>query len=185
MRCVGLDLSLSSTGIATSHDSHRIRTSEDWPMLRRLRVIRRGVETACRGADAIVVEGPSFGSRFGKSHERAGCWWLVVERLEAVTTAGIAVIPPKSLKVFAVGNGNAEKAEVVRAARYHFGDRIQGDDTADATFCAAAGYAALGEPLVQLPPEHTRGLASLVWLRPCDLASVRFRDAARALGGAR
>jgi hypothetical protein len=150
-------------------------------MLRRLRVVRRGVETACRGADAIVLEGPSFGSRFGKSHERAGCWWLVVERLEAVTTAGIAVIPPASLKMLATGNGNASKDEVVAAARYHLGNRISGPDEADASWAAAAGHAALGQPLVQLPPEHTRGLASLVWIRPCDPVAV----AARALGGRR
>lgn len=150
-------------------------------MLRRLRVIRRGVETACKGADAIVVEGPSFGSRFGKSHERAGLWWVTIERLEAVTTAGIAVIPPASLKMFATGNGNASKDEVVAAARYWFGDRIGGPDEADASWAAAAGHAALGQPLVRLPPEHTRGLASLVWIRAADPVAT----AARALGGRR
>jgi crossover junction endodeoxyribonuclease RuvC len=185
VKVLGIDPSLTGSAVATAHDSARIPTPDSWPILRRMRVVRSRIERAAMDADVIVIEGPAFNAKFGKPHERAGLWWLLVERLEAVTTAGIAVLPIQSLKIYATSDGGADKAKVAQAARWHFGDRIASDDEADATWCAAAGHAALGQPLVQLGPEHTRGLASLTWIRDYDAPAARLRYAAQALGGAR
>jgi crossover junction endodeoxyribonuclease RuvC len=185
VKVLGVDPSLTGSAVATAHDSARIPTPEGWPILRRMRVIRSRVERAAMDADVIVIEGPAYAAKFGKPHERAGLWWLLVERLEAVTTAGIAVLPIQSLKIYATSDGGAEKPKVTAAARWHFGDRIGSDDEADATWCAAAGHAVLGQPLIHLPSEHTRGLAALTWVREPDRAALKLRDARRALGGVR
>lgn len=187
LRVVGLDISLTSTGVATDRWCDRIVTSSDWPTLRRLRTIRKGVGERVRGADAVVLEGLAYAAVGGKHHERSALWWLIVERLDATLDAGvgIAAIPPASLKVYATGNGRADKAEVIQAARWHFGDRVSGPDEADATWLAAAGHAALGQPVVALPVEHTRALTALTWIRPCDAAERRLQAARRALGAPR
>ncbi len=79
-RVVGLDLSLSSTGVATiqggligTHALHPKSTGHQ-----RMEFLRSQIALACLHADLIVVEGPSFGSpssRSAATTTRRYLWW--------------------------------------------------------------------------------------------------------------
>lgn len=158
---VGLDLSLTCTGLS---DGHNIRVIK--PLKRtgvdRLRYIRDQVLLAADsyGPDLICVEGPSYNSKGGHEHERGGLWWIVAEQLEL--SYQVAVIPPATLKKYATGKGNAGKDEMIVAACKRFPWFNGGNDEADALFLAAIGYEHLGAPLVEMPAINRSSLAA-VW----------------------
>ena len=88
-RVMGIDLSLTSTGIALASEGSmvgltRIQTTgkrADTLVQRRNRLygitmkIRDLVHTY--SPDLVVIESPSYGSQ----HDRSGLWWLVVDRI--------------------------------------------------------------------------------------------------------
>lgn len=189
MKIVGVDLSLTSTGLATSGDSHRIETTNAWPITLRQNHIALKVAKACADADAVVLEvlPPANKMRFTALYsERAGLYWMVRAKLEEQlpSRAGLGLLDVKNLKLYATGDGGADKAKVVEAARWHWGNYLS-DDEADAKWLAAVGHHVLGDPIAALPPEHTRALSALTWIRPPDPAAIRLRQARRALGAAR
>jgi len=160
-RVVGLDLSLTSTGIAVNPLDGRIdvqkikstgKKTDSWAQrLTRIQDIARRVEFQV-GRDALVIlEAPSYGSSTGSQHDRSGLWWEVFLRL---ATSGSTVVPvePTKVKKFATGKGNADKdkvlAEVVR--RYPDID-VDGNDTADAVALLDIGMHLLGQPLTHVP----------------------------------
>ena len=194
MRVVGLDLSLTSTGVATSHDTARIRPpaafapAELGPesTIHRIRHIAARVGKAVADADVVVLES-LFPSTMPGTMERIGLFWRVLDVvLVQAPYAGVATIHPVSLKVFATGRGNADKPAMVDAARHHFGNRIGGDDEADAAWCAAIGHAAIGQPILQLLTREQRdAVGKVLWVRPYDAGAAQLRAAERALGGRR
>lgn len=163
---VGLDLSLTSTGIAaidvTSgglitaiHAS--VPPSEDalGGHVARHRELVNGVVAQVVGANPVlaVVEGLQFSVKEKDSSltRRGFLWWAVVEGLCA---AGVPIIEaaPAQIKQIATGNGGAGKDEMVAAYVIAWPDAERGRhirDRADATFAAALGAAWLGE--VPLP----------------------------------
>ena len=181
---VGLDLSLSSTGVAILGDGeHRILTLGSKPAGDRLRDRRRRLRDRRRRLSSltddiwdatetlghpalVVVEGPSYGSRTGSQHDRSGLWWLVVDMLSDVDTAPEVVeVPPACRTRYATGKGNADKDAVLAAAvrRYPWAD-VTGNDTADALILAAMGRRALGHPVDDpLPKTHLAAMAGVHW----------------------
>ena len=145
MKISGLDLSLTSTGIAEFEDGAR----RSWTFgskgklgatiaqrAARLNDVREEVVHAVlRGhqqADIALVEAHSFAAKGGQQHDRSGLWWLVVDDLVA---AGVPVVEvaPSSLKLFATGKGNAGKEDVLLAvARRHPDFEFTTNDEADA-----------------------------------------------------
>lgn len=194
MRVVGLDLSLTSTGVATAHDSTRIRPpaafapAELGPLstIHRIRHIAAKVGKAVADADLVILES-LFPSTMPGTMERVGLFWRVLDTvLVQAPYAGVATIHPVTLKVYATGSGRADKPAMVAAARHHFGGRIGGDDEADAAFCAAIGHAAIGRPILILAsPEQREAVTKLLWVRPYDAGAAQLRHAERALGGRR
>lgn len=145
---VGIDLSLASTGLAVAVDGRlvgmkNVKTSgkkgDTYPdhMPRILEVVDR-VNTWLADAAAIhgplnraVIEAPSYGSKFGNAHERAGVWWRVYEHLWSAEVP-ITVMAPASRAKYITGNGKADKKEVLLAARERWGEEIPNHDIADA-----------------------------------------------------
>lgn len=186
MLIVGLDLSLTNTGISRAlvnpdappsivvlnvkSKPPPVPAGHKQPLLsarsRRLRHIAGDIIDTCRGASLIVVEAPAYSKNQGAAHDRAGLWWLVVARL---TGAGLHVVEvePTVVKVYATGKGNVGKDEVLAAVVRRYVDvPVADNNQADALVLAAMGarFAKLPiEPGGTLPQTHTRAMLSPKW----------------------
>lgn len=160
---VGLDLSLTSTGIAVMGEAglceiHNIKskgTAADGPGENYDRI--EGIANEFRlwldrnwlkhGYPKLgVLEAPSHGSRNGKPHERAGLWWAVFGVLHGKGIRVVTVAPATRAK-YITGDGRAKKPAVLAAAREMYGQEIPNDDVADASGLAAMGMRSLGLPV--------------------------------------
>lgn len=144
---VGLDLSLTSTGIATIHgdnittravESKGKKTDDLFARSMRLSSIVTEIAAAAGAADVVAIESPAYGQTTGSHHDRSGLWWLVVDMLNTMTEARIVEVTPQKVKKYATGKGNASKDAVLLsvARRYPHVD-IQSNDEADALVLAA------------------------------------------------
>jgi crossover junction endodeoxyribonuclease RuvC len=176
MFVLGLDLSLTNTGLASASTSPaygvpnastlRI-TPKKITGYERLRYIRRQVHGAVMRTlpDLVVVEGPSYGSVGAGQHERGGLWWMVMESIDA-DKVPIAIAPPSNIKKYATGFGggqNAGKDAVMLQACRRFDWFAGNNDEADALFACAMGADWLGEPLVTMPAENRKALDGVQW----------------------
>lgn len=164
-RVIGADLSLTSTGIASNAGwTETLKPPAKLRGHERMAWLRERILNHTRGADLVVVEGPSYGSQSGQAghHERAGLWWLVTHAWWKADQR-FAVAPPKSVKKFATDNGNAGKDAMLLAAARRF-PNFDGDNNAcDALWLAALGAEHLGVPMVAMPQAHRVALAGVAW----------------------
>ncbi|GAA4626694.1 hypothetical protein GCM10023196_035980 [Actinoallomurus vinaceus] len=181
-RVIGLDLSLTGTGIADfAHDGQVItKTIRSTPygntvdsQNARLRHIGREVTEfiAFMGPHPalVVVEGPSYGSKGAGTWDRAGLWWLVVDRILSQPNWPLAVVPPAVLKKYATGRGNADKTAMAVAVQKRWGVELGDDNKVDAWWLGAMGREHLGLPFVDLPKAQREALAKVAWpeVAPC------------------
>lgn len=157
---VGLDLSLTATGIATADrryvvDPGRLRGPE------RLHHIAAAVNEAVAGARMVAVEGYAFGRPQGMAAlgELGGVVRYLLWRL------GVPYVdvPPASLKRYATGHGNAPKDEVLAAAIRRLGYDGHDHNVADAMWLRTMALDAYGAPVVVMPAEHRKAIAALRW----------------------
>lgn len=172
MTVVGLDLSLTSTGVASSSRTWRLKyrrkveqVATPVERLARTRWLRSSIldllaETA---PTLVVVEAPAFAAVGGHEHERGGFWWSVVD---VVDQAGCDLLfaTPTMIKKYATGNGAADKDLVLSSTVRRFDWFAGGNDEADALWACAMGHAYLGQPLLELPQKHTDALKT--WKAP-------------------
>ena len=180
----GLDLSLTSTGVALAQIDWVGSTSVTRPWATRVRstgtagasladrwgrldgLVQEVIERlyASTIPDLVVVEGPSYGqARQGGQHDRAGLWWLLMQELHLRHIPAVEV-PPACRAKYATGRGNAAKDEVLAAViRRYPGFEIAGNDVADAVILAAMGCRALGWPIESLPIPHLTAMEKVRW----------------------
>jgi crossover junction endodeoxyribonuclease RuvC len=185
IRVAGIDLSLSSTGVAraaisgdhiatateriTSQPTDRISSDPIGQGLTgrwlRLDYIAERVVNAIGAPDLVLIESPTYsGQVTGSAHDRAGLWWIVLDRLQADGCC-VVEIQPSHLKIYAAGHGRAEKRYVIAGARSAWGHQFDlppgpgADDMADAVALAALGAHLLGRPLTPLPHDRARAVA--------------------------
>jgi crossover junction endodeoxyribonuclease RuvC len=163
-RVIGLDLSLTSTGVAGSAGwADRIRPAPTLDLFIRLRIIRQRVMDYVRDADLVVVEGLAISRQTGQHLTRAGLWHLVMEQIDAHSIPW-AEVSPTGLKRYATGKGNSPKDEVLAAVVRRFPTvEVRGNDEADALVLAAMGADHLGVPIVTMPEAHRAALAKVAW----------------------
>lgn len=174
-RVIGLDLSLSSTGLACDCGLHRIKSHPRFEITRfsRLRMIKLGVlhhvlgtpEICGRGerVDLVVVEDLALTRTTGQHLTRAGLWHLVMNWIDNESVP-YAIVSPTSLKKYVTGRGNAGKDEVLANAIRRFPDApIYGNDEADAYTLRAMGLDWLGCPPVKMPAAHRAALEKVAW----------------------
>lgn len=174
---VGIDLSLTSTGLALADGTtHTIRTGPGDHLADQHNRLRHIVDEIERLTGAgyylapslAVVEGPSYGSSGAGTWDRAGLWWLLIDHL-LTRAVPVAVVPPAVLKRYATGRGKATKADMRVALLTRTGIDERDDNRVDAWWLRAAGLDILGHPIVALPaaqsaaldkirPEVSRGL---------------------------
>jgi crossover junction endodeoxyribonuclease RuvC len=159
-RVIGLDLSLTSTGVSDGHRwADRVVPKSNG--LERLRVIRETVRSHVQGADLVVVEGLAFAG-FDGERALAGLWWIIRERLDAWGLP-VAVVTPQQLKKYATGVGTSGKDQVLAAVINRWtGVEVRGNDEADALVLAAMGRDWLGLGHV-VPREHRTVLTKVTW----------------------
>lgn len=170
----GIDLSLTSTGLAMIYPNDddagvythlvtskpkatgpavekrgklvRAETYDD--KLWRFQGITADIEAWVTPGAHVFLEGPSYGSAGQATHDIAGNWWLLYNRLRARSQSSITIIPPSCVKQYATGKGNAAKDAVMAAAIKTYSDvDITNNNTADATVLLAIGLRMAGKPI--------------------------------------
>ncbi len=167
MKVIGLDLSLTSSGVACNAGwSDTIRTPAKLRGHLRMAHIRDTIREFTTNADLVVVEGPSYGNqgaqRQSGHHERAGLWWLVTHDLWR-RQVPLAVASPASVKKYACGRGNAGKDEVLVAVCRRFDWFDGNNDAADAVILAALGAEHAGMAMVAMPQVNRAALDGVQW----------------------
>ena len=162
---IGLDLSLTSTGVCSKEGSFVYQPKTKG--MERLANIRDEVMLVVTAQDdpIVIVEGYSFSSRNSQSHalgELGGVMRLVLHE------AGISYIdvPPTSRAKFATGKGNASKNEVVSSISARTGIVWSGkgaDDMCDAWILRQMGLAHLGESEYDWPAVNMAALDKIDW----------------------
>jgi len=161
---VGLDLSLTSTGIAGDGWTANVRTKTRGDA--RLRTLQIAIADYIKAADLVVMEGPSYRHAHLAGHEDLAGLRVIVRQYCYRHHIPYAVMPPSSLKVYATGNGRASKDGVRAAITDRYGYLTEGTaryDEADAYAAMAAGYDWLGQPLKSVPESHRRALKGCAW----------------------
>ncbi|QVJ03024.1 hypothetical protein KGD82_13395 [Nocardiopsis eucommiae] len=165
-KVIGLDLSLASTGVASSAGwVNCIITKPDQhpTTFARLRHIRTEVLLHVRGADLVVVEQLALGSQTGQHLTRAGMWHMVMDAIDAADIPWTSATT-QQLKKYATGKGNASKDATLLAVARRFPEwDITGNDEADSLVLAAMGSDYLGHPLAALPQTHREALDKVRW----------------------
>ncbi|MGW0052067.1 hypothetical protein [Nocardia nova] len=155
---VGLDLSLTSTGIAVTKPGDPAiwcgtvksagAVGATWQQrYRRMTNIVGRILPAIPDGALVVMEAPSYGSTTGHQHDRSGLWWMVYDLL-AGTTRTVVPVPPNSRAKYGTGKGNSGKDAVLAAAIRRYADvQISGNDEADAVILTAMGCRLIGKPI--------------------------------------
>jgi len=178
LRVVALDLSLTATGIATTHDSAgeprlacRTVTPRKYPSAtqidhRRLKETIDAVTGAVRcRPDLVVVEWlPQFDGKGDTSLRLAELHGAIKHWLWSHDVLYVDVLPPH-LKQYATGSGNAKKRDVREAVTARYGRllHIGTDDEADAVTLLAMALDAYGQSLVAVNGTYGRALAAVKW----------------------
>ncbi|RPK69042.1 hypothetical protein EES44_07890 [Streptomyces sp. ADI96-15] len=165
-RVIGLDLSLTCTGVAGEGWTTTIRPRAALRSHPRLALILDAVVDHVRGADLVVIEGPSFGGGVRHRHEDLAGLRVMVRH--ACWRRGIpyAVVPPSCRALYATGKGSGSKGAVRDEVRQRYGIECDGPgryDQADAYVLLAMGLHHLGQPLAVVPDTHRRGLDGCTW----------------------
>lgn len=166
MKITAIDLSLRSTGWANESGSGILVPPKALGLgMERNNWIMRQVLEKGAGADVLVIEGFSYGSEGRGVIDRAELRGIV---LWALWSKGIPYVdvPPSSLKMFATGVGKGKKEAIFAEAIRRLGYTGSSNDEADALWLRAMACAAYGQPIVELPQTHSRGLAKINWHSP-------------------
>jgi crossover junction endodeoxyribonuclease RuvC len=188
IRVVGLDLSLTSAGIARLQVDDQGAVSS-WTgtvgsagtdgatlLQRWLRLDHQAgavADLVPADVDLVVIESPAFSSQQGNAFDRSGLWWMTLDRLMSapgLNSLRVAEVATQSLNVYATAYGGSDDhglgdLALGAAAREHWGLHfdIDNDDIADAVVLAAMGARWLGHPIDRLPHTHARAIASAHW----------------------
>ncbi|MEV4458494.1 hypothetical protein [Microbispora sp. NPDC049633] len=161
---VGLDLSLTGTGMSRDDGLERIRCG-DLRGCDRFSWIAEHIfgDGQTHTADLVVVEGPAYSRALQAGHhEAAGLWWHIIYRLD-FSDVPYAVVPPSVLKKYATGKGNATKPDMRMALFQRFEIDERDDNKVDAFWLRAMGMERLGAPLVELPKAQREALGKVSW----------------------
>ncbi len=164
---VGVDLSLTSTGIATPSNV-RVITPKNKGVPRLVQIrneLLEAIAEEATGNPLIVIEGYSFAQRNSNAHSLGELGGVVKT---ALYEAGMdwAIVPPTVRAKFATGRGNASKAEVVSAVSARTGITWTGkgaDDKCDAWILREMGLQYLGQGKREWPKAQMAALDSVEW----------------------
>lgn len=167
---IGLDLSLTSTGVAVGDETF-IVSAKDIEGTERLLQIRTQLERLFNdhkvdAAKAIVaIEGYSFASRNSRAHALGELGGVVRLWLHEQGITHIIIAPTARAK-FATGRGNASKSEVVSAISARTGLLWAGkgaEDRCDAWILQEMVLAHYGNSRYEWPALNCEALTKVEW----------------------
>lgn len=170
-RVIGLDLSLTATGIAKVDGTTTVTTrAQDW-IGYRLDTI--AIEIECVIADtantwpgwivAVVEDMPANAQSAGITGRVHGAILLALWRLQCQIDLRTVLVPPASLKKYATGKGNATKADMRMALYQRAGIDERDDNRVDAAWLRYMALDAYGFPAFPLPQTHRIALQKIKW----------------------
>jgi crossover junction endodeoxyribonuclease RuvC len=185
---VGLDPSLTSTGVATCRryrddeiDTNRVRSAPDkdpvtkkaietWDSRReRLGTIVEEITAFIPMGSLVMIEGPSYNSKSTSHHDRSGLWWALSFTLHEMGCE-LCVVSPSQRMMYATGKGVADKDLVLASAVKRYPDiDVTGNDVADGVILLAMGMRLIGRQIDQLPRTHVRALDKIPLLSRGDV----------------
>jgi Holliday junction resolvasome RuvABC endonuclease subunit len=165
-RVVGLDLSITATGIARSDGTLTTVNTKTATSDQRLLVIERHVAEVigvCHEYPkphlAVIEDLPTHAHGAGITGMVHGVIRVVLMR------SGIpyVLVPPATLKKYATGKGNATKPDMRMALYQRAGLDLRDDNQVDALWLRLMGLDALGHPQIDLPKAQRDALAKVAW----------------------
>ena len=161
LRVVGLDLSLTSTGMSDGAQQWAVQTGPKFCLEERLDTIVRSVVRFTVGSggddqtDLVVIEAPAF-SRQGPGHEELSALRVMVRHRMWRLKIPYALVPPTTLKKYTTGSGTASKSQIAVCVA-DMGGWDPNDvkvshgryDLVDARALAAMGYDWAGQPIAE------------------------------------
>lgn len=169
---IGLDLSLSSTGLADQTGGLCTIVSKPIPDASvRERAARVDSITArivdltlpvLEHVDMALIEAPAYSQQQQAGHHlRAGLWWSVASAI-APYCDEIVEVPPSTLKKLATGRGNAGKDDMRMAYFQRSGFDNKDDNQVDAFWLRQLGLWLLEDPAaIKLPKANLSALAKV------------------------
>ncbi|MEU5965940.1 hypothetical protein ABZ777_32445 [Micromonospora parva] len=170
-RVVGLDLSMTATGIAwCDGTTYTVKPKKDGDV----RLLEIGLEISRaiegRNIDLVVIEDLPVNAKSagitGMVHGTVRAWL----RRQAVP---YALVAPATLKKYATGKGNCGKPEMAVAAYKRLDRELADDNQVDALWLRAAGLDHLGHADAQLPATQRAALTAIKWPLILDTTPTR------------
>ena len=168
MNVVGLDLSLTATGIATEAGTEVLRTDlrgcERLAWLHEQVILRATGQWAGEGrADLVVLEDYAY-SRANQAHQIGELHGVIRLALHEAEIP-VALVAPTARAKYATGKGNAGKAEVLAAAIRRLGYGGHDDNEADALWLRqmAIDHYGLTLPSAPMPAANREALSKVDW----------------------
>lgn len=160
---LGLDLSLTGTGVALESGTFTIRP-KCFGAERLAFIEDRIAEVVSdNGITLVAMEGYAFG-RPNQAHQVGELGGVVRLKLWRMGVPFV-VIPPASLKKYATGKGNANKDAMLEAAIRRFGFEGHGNDEADAWLLLQAALCAYGKR--QFTAYQAEAIEKIAWPGEC------------------
>ncbi|QEV64981.1 Holliday junction endonuclease [Streptomyces spectabilis] len=159
MRVIGLELSITETGVALPDgDTYPLAPDQQDGDGRLVGIAQSFDDLLASPIHLAVIED------LPKHAHAAGITGMVHTRL-ALLEAGVpyAVVAPATLKAFATGKGTADKTAMALAACKRAGAEFADDNCCDAWWLRAAGLDWHGQPVCRLPVEQRARLAKVAW----------------------
>jgi len=146
MRLVGIDASLTSTGVCVYYEENEYETIALKTKLKsteRLIFLRNELEVICSYADYVFLEGYSFGSKGNALYQIGELGGIIRVRLHEMGIK-LLVVPPTQLKQFTTEKGNATKELMAAWAQKRWNVIFTTNDETDAYALVKLGQAYLG-----------------------------------------
>lgn len=158
---VGLDLSITATGIAWHDGSTYTVKAKQAGDSRLLAICHEiGIAVEGRSIDLVVIEDlPTHAMSAGITGMVHGATRSYLLRLRAP----YVLVTPATLKKYATGRGNADKTAMTMALFKRAGLELADDNQVDAAWLRFAGLQLLGEPAVDLPAAQVAALEVIQW----------------------
>lgn len=191
LRVIGLDISLTSTGMSDGVTHQVVQTGTQEVLEARLDRITRGVMSFAvaaplgdgdqpahwrlRPADLAVIEGSAYSRNKQTGHEELAALRLMIRHRLWRSGIPFAIVTPTSLKAFTTGYGKATKQQMAAVMGSRFAvdwDKVLVKDgrydQVDAHALAAMGYSHLKQPLTV----DTSEAGDLALIHPQHWASI-------------
>ena len=162
---IGLDLSLTSTGVSINGETSVVSTKARGA--ERLHIVSSAILDLCSSRDVAcaIIEGYSFASRNSQAHSIGEMGGAVRMKLWEKGIPYVEV-PPTCRAKFATGKGNAGKSEVVSSISAKTGiifSGAGGDDECDAWLLEQMGLKYLNKSQYQWSEASISSLSKVDW----------------------